>query len=39
MINQENFFDQPVKRNSGTFDNIRKTLQLVKQMIIQLVVY
>ena len=24
MINQENFFDQPVKRNSGTFDNIRK---------------
>ena len=24
MINGENFFDQPIKNNKGTYDNIRK---------------
>ena len=25
MINGENFFDQPVKNNIGTYENIRKS--------------
>ena len=37
MINGENFFDQPIKNNKVTYDNIRKLLQ-VKEMTIQLVV-
>ena len=37
MINGENFFDQPVKDNKVTYENIRRLL-LVKEMIIQLVV-
>ena len=37
MINHENFFDQPIKKNKVTYKNIRKLLQ-VKEMTIQLVV-
>ena len=37
MINGENFFDQPIKNNKKTYENIRKFLQ-VKEMTIQLVV-
>ena len=37
MINGENVFDQPIKNNKVTFENIRKLLQ-VKEMITQLVV-
>ena len=25
MINGENFFDQPIKNNKATYENIRKT--------------
>ena len=38
MIDRRNLFDQPVKDNLGTHDNIWK-IQLVKEMIPQLVVY
>ena len=37
VINGQNFFDQPIKNNNVTYDNIRKIVQ-VKEMIIQLVV-
>ena len=37
MINGENVFDQPVKNNKVTYENIRKT-STVKEMITQLVV-
>ena len=37
MINGENHFDQPIKNNKVTYENIRKLLQ-VKEMTIQLVV-
>ena len=38
MINGRNFFDQPVKKDLETYDNIRK-FQQVKEMTIQLVVF
>ena len=38
MIDGQKFFDQLVKSNLRTYDNIRK-LQLVKGMIVRLVVY
>ena len=38
MINGENFFDQPIKNNKVTYENIRKLLQF-KEMTIQPVVY
>ena len=38
MISGENFFDQPLKDNKVTFENIRKLLQ-VKEMITQMVVF
>ena len=38
MINGRNFFDQPVKKDLKTYDNIRK-FQQVKEMTIQLVVF
>ena len=38
MINGRNFFDQPVKKDLRTYDNIRK-FQQVKEMTIQLVVF
>ena len=37
MIDGKNLFDQPVKNDKLTYENIRKLL-LVKEMIIQLVV-
>ena len=37
VINGQNFFDQPIKNNNVTYNNIRKIVQ-VKEMIIQLVV-
>ena len=37
MINGEKFFDQPVKDDKVTYENIKKML-LVKKMITQLVV-
>ena len=37
MINGRNLFDQPVKNELRTYNNIQK-IQLVKEMIIQLVV-
>ena len=37
MINGENFFDQPIKNNKVTYENIRKLLQ-AKEMTIQPVV-
>ena len=37
VINGENFFDQPIKNNTVTYENIRKLL-LVKEMMTQLVV-
>ena len=36
-INGENFFDQPVKDNKVTYENIRK-IATVKEMITQMVV-
>ena len=38
MINGKNFFDQPIKNNKVTYENIRKLLQ-VKEMTTQLAVY
>ena len=38
MIDEKNFFDQPVKNGLRTYDNIRKTTT-VKEMITHLVVY
>ena len=38
MINGENIFDQPIKNNKVTYENIRKLLQ-VKEMTTQLAVY
>ena len=40
MINGENFFDQPIKNNKVTYENIRNKTKLlqVKEMITQLVV-
>ena len=38
MINGENFFDQPIKNNKVTYENIKKLLQ-VKEMTTQLAVY
>ena len=38
LINGEKFFDQPIKNNKVTYENIRKLLQ-VKEMTIQLVAY
>ena len=38
MIDRKNFFNQPVKSNMRTPDNIQK-MQLVKKMITQLLVY
>ena len=38
MIDEKDFFHQPVKRNIRTYDNILKKLQQVKEMITQLVV-
>ena len=38
MINGENFFDQPVRDNKVTYENIRKLL-LINEMITQLVVF
>ena len=35
MIDMKNFFDQPVKNDMRTFEN----LELVKEMIIQVVIY
>ena len=37
MINRENFFDQPIKDDKVTYENIKKLLQ-VKEMITRLVV-
>ena len=37
MIDGKNFFDQPVKNNKVTYENIRK-IATVKEMTIQLVV-
>ena len=37
-VDEKNFFDQPVKNDKRTYDNVKK-LQLVKGMIIQPVVY
>ena len=38
VIDEKNFFDQPVKSDMRTYDNIQ-ILQLVKEMITQLVIY
>ena len=38
MIDRRNFFDQPIKNDLKTYDNIRK-LQLIKMMITQQDVY
>ena len=38
LINGVNFFDQPIKNNKVTYENIRKLLQ-VKEMTTQLAVY
>ena len=38
MIDWKNFFDQPIKSDMRTYDNIRK-LQQVKETITPLVVY
>ena len=39
IIDGKIFFDQPVNNNCTTSENIKKKLQLVKEMITQLVVY
>ena len=39
MINGENFFDQPIKNNKVTNENIKKKMLQAKEMTIQLVVY
>ena len=38
MINGENFFDEPIKNNKVTYENIRK-IATGQEMTIQLVVY
>ena len=38
MIDRRNLFDQPIKNDLKTYDNIRK-LQLIKMMITQQDVY
>ena len=38
MIDEKDFFHQPVKCDIRTYDNILKKLQQVKEMITQLVV-
>ena len=38
MIDGKNFFDQPVKNDQRTYDNIKK-LQQAKEIITQLAVY
>ena len=38
MINGENFFDQPIKNNKVTYENIRK-IATGQEMTIQVVVY
>ena len=39
MINGENFFDQPIKNNKVTYENIKKKLLHATEMTIQLAVY
>ena len=38
MIDGQNFFDQPVKGNLRTYNNIQK-LRMVNRMIVRLVAY
>ena len=39
MIDEQNIFSQTVKNDLRTYDNIRKKMRLVKEMIARLVVH
>ena len=39
MIDEQNNFNQTVKNDLRTYDNIRKKMRLVKEMIARLVVH
>ena len=39
MIDEQNIFNQIVKNDLRTYDNIRKKMRLVKEMIARLVVH
>ena len=39
MIDEQNIFNQIVKNDLRTYDNIRKKIRLVKEMIARLVVH
>ena len=39
MIDEQNIFNQTVKNDLRTYDNIRKKMRLVKEMIARLVVH
>ena len=39
MIDEQNIFNQTVKNDLRTYDNIRKKMRLVKEMLARLVVH